>query len=207
MLIVGRRARSSLLLLFVSLCVAGAEFAQEPDAALENLVTNGQVTLRGQTRPYIVRHLPASSFPDLPEAVATELKQRGCLIPQTYQAHQPENVVHASFQRAGSSDWAVLCSVKGTVSLLIFFDSTGKASVLDTAPETQRLQNHESNGVLGFNWGIDVASPQVVHDAQIGLTPRPPRLDHDALADSIVDHKTIYRYHANGSWSLLDLPD
>jgi hypothetical protein len=203
MLIAARRLRYSFALLLVSLGTA----AQEPEAALSALVTTGEVTQRGQTRQYIVRHLPPSSFPDLPEAVAADLNQRGCLIPQTYQAHQPENVVHASFQRAGSSDWAVLCSVKGNVWLLVFFDGTGKPSVLANAPETQRLQNHESNGVLGFNWGIDIASPQAVHDAQIGLTPRPPRLDHDALTDSIVDHKTIYRYYANGSWSRLDMPD
>jgi hypothetical protein len=198
----GSRMRYSLVLLLVSL--GGA--AQEPEAELKNLVTTGQVTLRGQTRQYIVRHLPPSSFPDLPEAVAGELNQRGCLIPQTYQAHQPENAVHGSFQRAGSSDWAVLCSVKGKVSLLVFPDSTAKASVLATAPETQRLQVHESNGVLGFNWGIDAASPQAIHDAQIGLRPRPPRPDHDAIADSEVDHTTIYHYFSNGSWSLVDLP-
>jgi hypothetical protein len=190
-------------MLLVSLCSA----AQEPEDALKSLVTTGEVTVRGQSRQYIVRHLPPSSFPDLPDPVASELNQRGCLIPQTYQAHQPENAVHGSFQRAGSSDWAVLCSVKGTVSLLVFFDSSAKPSVLATSLETQRLQVHESTGVLGFNWGIDVASPQAIHDAQNGLTPRPERLDHDALADSVVDRKIIYRYFANNAWLVLDMPD
>jgi hypothetical protein len=206
MLMARRRTRYSFVLLLVSL-FAATEFAQEPETALKDLVTTGEVTFRGQTLQYIVRHLPPSSFPDLPDPVAAELNQRGCLIPQTYQAHQPENAARGSFQRAGSSDWAVLCSVKGTVSLLVFFDGTATPSVLATAPETQRLQIHKSNGALGFNWGVDAASPQAIHDAQIGLRPRPPRLDHDALADSIVDQKTIYRYFANGSWSLLDMPD
>ncbi len=198
-----RRSRSILPILFVCFCAA----AQEPEAVLKALVTTGEVTLRGQTRQYIVRHLPPSSFPDLPDAVANELNQRGCLIPQTYQAHQPENAVHGSFQRARSQDWAVLCSVKGTVSLLVFFDGSAKPLVLASAHETQRLQVHESNGVLGFDWGIDVASPQAIHDAQNGLTPRPSRPDHDALVDSVVDRKTIYRYFANNAWSALDMPD
>jgi hypothetical protein len=198
-----RRSRSILPMLLVSFCVA----AQEPEAALKALVTTGEVTLRGQARQYIVRHLPPSSFPDLPDAVADELSQRGCLIPQTYQAHQPENAVHGSFQRAGSLDWAVLCSVKGTVTLLVFFDGSAKPSVLASAHETQRLQVHESNGVLGFDWGIGTASPQAIHDAQNGLSPRPPRPDHDALVDSVVDRKTIYRYFANGSWAQLEMPD
>jgi hypothetical protein len=192
-----------LLMLLVSLCAA----AQEPEPALKALVTRGEVMLRGQKRQFVVRHLPPSSFPNLPDGVANELSQRGCLIPQTYQAHQPENAVHGSFQRAGSSDWAVLCSVSGAVSLLVFFDGSETPSVLATAAETERLQAHESGGVLGFNWGIDAASPQTIHDAQIGLSPRPERIDHDALADSIVDHKTIYHYFADHAWSVLDMPD
>ena len=77
----------------------------------------------GHPTPYLIRHLPVSSFPDLPPAVQEQLDRRGCLIPQTYEAHQPENVVHASLERPGSSDWAVLCSAQGTVSLLVFFGS------------------------------------------------------------------------------------
>lgn len=198
-----RRSRSILLMLLVSLCVA----AQEPESILKALVSTGEVTLRGQKRQYIVRHLPPSSFPDLPDAVANELNQRGCLIPQTYQAHQPENAVRGSFQRSGSSDWAVLCSVKGSVSLLVFFDGSARPSVLATSTEIERLQVHESTGVLGFNWGIDAASPQAIHDAQNGLSPRPERIDHDALADSVVDRKTVYHYFADNAWSLLDMPD
>ncbi len=198
-----RRSRSILPMLLVFLHAA----AQEPESALRSLVTTGEVTMHGQTRRYIVRHLPPSSFPDLPDPVANELNQRGCLIPQTYQAHRPENAVHGSFQRAGSSDWAVLCSVKGTASLLVFFDSSVKPSVLATFQETQRLQVHESDGILGFNWGIDVTSPQGIHDAQNGLSSRPAPVDHDALADSVVDRKTAYRYFANNTWSLLDMPD
>ena len=59
--------------------------------------------------------------------------------------------------------------------------------MLASAPETERLQAHGSADVLGFNWGIDPASPEQVHEAQLGMRIRPPRLDHDALADTLVD--------------------
>ena len=63
------------------------------------------------------------------------------MIPQTYEAHRPENVIHASLQRAGSSDWAVLCAAKGTVSLLVFFGSEPAAPMeLASAQETERLR-------------------------------------------------------------------
>ena len=61
--------------------------------------------------------------------------------------------------------------------------------VLASAAETDRLQAHGATNVLGFNWGIDPASPEVIHDAQFGMKHPPPRLDHDALADSVIDRQ------------------
>ena len=178
---------------------------------LSELNESGAIAVDGRAVPYLIRHLPIDSFPDLPAAIQAELNRRGCLIPQTYEAHRPENVVHASLEGPGSSDWAVLCSVNGTVSLLIFFTGAGQRPsdplVLASAPETERLQAHGTGGVLGFNWGIDQASPQQVHDAQAGLVPRPPWIDHDALADSVVDHRTVYHFYVKNAWTLLDMPN
>ena len=95
-----------------------------------------------------------SSFPELPPEIAAQLDQRGCMIPQTYQAHRPENVIHASLERAGSSDWAVLCSSGGTVQLLVFFGSSPKEpSVLVKEPETARMETHDQVGPAGFRLG------------------------------------------------------
>jgi hypothetical protein len=168
---------------------------------------SGQTLLDGHSTPYLIRHLPVSSFPDLPPEVQAVLNQRGCLIPQTYEAHHPENVIRARFERPGSLDWAVLCSAEGTVSLLVFFTSApAKPILLASAPETQRLQAHGSTGVLGFNWGIDPASPNQVHQAQAGLEHHPPWLDHDALADSVLDRRPIYHFYVNNAWTLLEMP-
>jgi hypothetical protein len=173
---------------------------------------SGQVMVEGHTTPFVIHHLPISSFPQLPSSIVESLNRRGCTIPQTYEAHHPENVVHASFAQAGSSDWAVLCSVKGAVSLLVFFDGdTGHAemqpTVLASSPETERLQTHDASGVLGFNWGIDPATPQRVHEAQSGMKHRPTQVDHDALADSTIERRTIYHFYANSNWSLLETAD
>jgi hypothetical protein len=197
------------------LCVCGSATAQQQQLAPPQLTESGRVVVAGRSTPYLIRRLPVSSFPELPSGIEEVLNRRGCAIPQSYAAHHPENVIHASLAHAGSSDWAVLCSVDGTVSLLVFFDgafaqssgqSPGKPVVLASAPETQRLQPHDSSGVLGFNWGIDPASPQQVHDAQIGLEHPPGRLDHDALADSVVEHRTIYHFYAKNAWNVLEMP-
>ena len=188
-------------------CFCTPVFAQPQQPPPAQLVETGQIVVAGHSTPYLIRHLPVSSFPDLPAAVVELLNRRGCVIPQTYEAHRPENVVHASLERAGSSDWAVLCLAQGTVSLLVFFDSSSSQPlVLASAPETERLQAHDSTGVLGFNWGIDPASPAQVHEAQSGLERRPPLVDHDALADSMADRRTIYHFYVKNAWTVLEMP-
>lgn len=178
------------------------------DSVSAALNTSGQVFVDGNFTPYLIRHLPVSSFPDLPAAIKEQLDLRGCLIPQTYEAHRPENVVHASLERQGSSDWAVLCSVQGTVSLLVFFDNSfARPAVLASAPETERLQAHDPSGVLGFNWGIDPASPEQIRTAQIGLLHRPALVDHDALADTLIDHRTVYHFYLKNAWIVLEMPE
>ena len=169
---------------------------------------SGQIDVADQSTPYRIRRLPVSSFPDLPAKLQDLLNQRGCLIPQTYEAHAPENVVHASLERQGSSDWAVLCSTQGSVSLLVYFSSApDHLHALASAAETQRLQAHDASGILGFNWGIDPASPERIHEAQTGLAPRPARLDHDALADTILDHRAVYHYFQKSAWTLVHVPE
>ena len=202
-----RRPRLPVPVLMPILLAASSSsaLAQATDPTL--LVTSGHIQQDGRSVPYEIRHLPVSSFPNLPLDVAGQLTDLGCLIPQTYEARRPENVVHASLQSPGSSDWAVLCSSQGTVRLMVFFGAvTGQPATLATVSETQRLQPRFGSQILGFNWGIDPATPDAIHQAQIGLTPRPPRIDHDALADSAIDKKTIYHFFRNGAWSLLDMP-
>ena len=175
-----------------------AVLGQKPDP----LVETGSVAVDGKMTPYLIRNLPVSSFPDLPPSVANSLTAMSCLIPQTYEAHRPENVIHASLERPGSDDWAVLCALRGKVSLLIFFGGSpaDKPIVLKTFVETDRLQAHDASGQLGFNWGIDPASPERVHDAQAAMAHRPPLLDHDCVSDTILDRRTVYRFYRNGAW-------
>jgi hypothetical protein len=191
--------------LFCACAFVPAQQQQPPPA---QLTQSGHILVAGHSTPYLIRHLPVSSFPELPAGVQELLNRRGFLIPQTYAAHHPENVIHASLEHAGSSDWAFLCSVEGRVSLLVFFSSAPTELVaLSSTPETQHLQAHDPTGVLGFNWGIDPASPAQIREAQTGMDPRPLRLDHDALADSIVEHRTVYHFYAKSVWTLVGMPD
>jgi hypothetical protein len=133
------------------------------------------------------------------------------MIPQTYEAHGPENVVRGSFERRGSADWTVLCSVKGTVSLLVFFaEQADEPAVLASVPETDRLGPSTFSGQkasLGFNWVIDAAAPERVHQAQMAMKNRPALLDHDAVAESAIDQWTVYYYFDGKNWRPLETRD
>jgi hypothetical protein len=199
---------------FIILLVSGALSATAQTGtksailASDPLTQTGKIEANGEISNYIIHYLPATSFPDLPRAIAGTVAAHGCLIPQTYEAHRPENVIRASLEHAGSEDWALLCSHEGTVALMVFFASSPEHPiVLASAPETERLQHHNSSQSFGFNWGIDRASPSQIHEAQIGLKRRPAAPDHDSLGDSIVDHKTIYHFYSKGKWTLVDLPE
>ena len=190
-------------------CPLGKGQNKEPDAGqAAHLTEKGEVTVEGRQVAYQIRHLPVSSFPELPPAVAEQLTKRGCLIPQTYQAHRPENVVRASLEQPGSTDWAILCATQGTVALLVFFGSDVEhPAILTTAAERERLQVHDLTGVMGFNWGIDPASPRQVRDAQAAMEHRPPLLDHDALAETVINQRTVYHFYAKNGWTTLKMPE
>jgi len=202
MLQAGRQSQIALLCLLAALTI----HAQLFDPA--SLDSSGQVVVNGRPTPYLIRHLPVRSFPQLPATVQSELNGRGCLIPQTYDAHGPENVVRASLERHGSVDWAVLCSAKGRVSLLVFFaDDAAQPVVLASAPETQRLGPTRQSGqiaMLGFDWAVDSATPERIHEAQIGMKNRPAMLDHEALAETVIDQGTVLHYFDGKAWRVVD---
>lgn len=184
-------------------------YAQNMDAPADaRMVERGNMVVNGKPAKYMIRRLPVSTFTNLPAAVAAELEKRGCMIPQSYQAHRAENVVHGSFEHAGTADWAVLCSAGGRVKLLVFFVSAvDKPLTLEEADEKKLLQIHDPSGVLGFAWDLDAATPEQVHEAQAGLLHRPAAPTHDAVELTWLDNEATYRLYDQGRWIELEMPD
>jgi hypothetical protein len=192
------------------LAVASARMSSQAPAgetAQDTFTERGNVTVSGREVPYLIHRLPVSSFPQLPQAIAGQLEDLGCMIPQTFEAHRPENVIHASLERSGTTDWAVLCSTEGIVKLMVFFQSAPMSpTVLAAAPETERMEAHDSSGVFGFAWGIDPASPRRVREAQTGRE-RTALLDHDSVADTFVEKSTVYHFFTKNGWKVVGAGD
>jgi hypothetical protein len=207
-----RSVRTTLAFAFVVFpllsCLPSVVAFAQGESTTRDLTVTGKVTIEGHEATYRIRNLPVSSFPDLPPAVAAVLDKRGCLIPQTFQAKRPENVIHASLERPGSADWAVLCYTHDArISLLVFFGSAPAESpaTVSTALWIIRLAPHGSAGEYGFSWGIDPATPKQIHDAQAAMAHRPPQPDHDAIADTVINGRTVYHIYQGGSWTKVEV--
>jgi hypothetical protein len=86
----------------------------------------------------IVR-LPPSAFPELPRNVVSELQRRGCTIPQEALSKKRNNVIKGQFARPGQVDWAVLRSIKGVSTILVFWNGSEKNSAA-IAPMEDRIE-------------------------------------------------------------------
>jgi len=149
--------------------------------------------------PYKIRLLPVSSFPQLPALVAKELDERGCMIPQTYAAGGPENVINGSFERPGSDDWAALCSVRGSTTLYVFFQSDISHPIA--------LRRQPDDKWLGVEWSFDYGSAWGILTVPARAMPRTDKMDHDGIEDAFVERSSVIHYYRHGHWTSLESDD
>jgi hypothetical protein len=164
----------------------------------------GEQVVRGHTgdQSYAFRMLPPESFPALPAPIRGDLEKRRCLIPQTYEARSPENVIHGAFHEKGSSDWAVLCSQNGRSMLLVFWDSSaGKPAELAAQLDTETADPHNQTSELGYARGIDAASPASITEI-LANKPNGP-FDHDGIKDAHIEKSSVIHYFKSGTWMTL----
>jgi hypothetical protein len=150
----------------------------------------------------IVR-LPPSAFPMLPKAIVGELQRRGCTVPQEAFSNSktPSNVVSGHFARPGQIDWAVLCSIKGTSSILVFWSGSPKnPSELARADDKGYLQGLGGDEI-GFSRGIaPVNSSFILERYRAYGGPKPPAMDHQGINDAFLGKASGVHYFFNGTW-------
>ena len=175
--------------------------AQEPNQAARSTeqIETGRVRLpSGAEVVYRIRLLPLTSFPAMPPAVSAQLNERNCMVPQTYEARAPENVVHASLERKGSDDWAVLCSANGSTTLYVFFQSKLSAPIALRRQRDTEWLGSEVVGAYGSAWGIARRGPSQLRAAKRGS------FDHDGIDDAFVEKSSTTHYFEDGNWMVLD---
>jgi hypothetical protein len=197
-----RRLAAGLLAGLLAGPVAAAQTASANSAARERVESGHVRSDDGALETYRIRLLPVESFPALPEAVANWLRQRGCMIPQTFEAQEPENVIHGAFRAPDSDDWAVLCSVGGTTTLYAFLAGHFSAPApLRSQPDILWLGHEPGSSLYGSAWGISTRSAEDLHNTtQI----RPGFLiDHDAIEDADLERSLTLHYLQAETWQTL----
>jgi hypothetical protein len=156
----------------------------------------------------IKRH-PPSAFRTLPAAIQADLTRRGCTIPQPFTAKAPENVISGAFTRRGQVDWAVLCSINGDSSVLVFrAGSTRNVMSMESAPDSRFLQVVDGNNGVGFSRAIRRANGRHIlrHYRDHG-GPKPPPLDHDGIEHYFIEKASSILYWYRGEWLTLQGSD
>jgi hypothetical protein len=152
----------------------------------------------------IIRSSP-SAFPQLPAGVTRELEARRCAIPQAASVNKLHNVIRGEFAKKGQFDWAVVCSVGGVSTILVFWNGSA-TSVAELARSADRnfLQGITSTE-LGYSRGIGAVGRDVIlrRSIAVGVTA-PPVVEHQGIEDTFMEKASITYYFCEGKW--LQLP-
>ena len=213
------RLRSSIpafAIVAASLCLAGCPSVPEtnsPPQPPSRMDPQRGGILRPDARPPMldqrrfdeaaaaIRRLPIDSFPQLPEAVAGVLREKGCLVPQPEPEGPGVNVISGEFFAAGQAGWAVLCSTNGQSVILVFRDESG-ASPEELAPADDRgfLQG-VGNGVIAYSRQISTVDRQyIVRHYRAYGGPKPPPIRHAGIDDAFLEKASVVHYWYEDTW-------
>jgi hypothetical protein len=148
----------------------------------------------------IVRLSP-TAFPKLPKNLLMELQRRGCTIPQPPMAASRQNVIEGEFAKPGQTDWAVLCSVRGGSSVLIFWNgSPTRSAEIARMRDIDRLQSW-GNGRMVYSRAITPVDGAYITEHYTAYGgPKPPPMDHQGIDDAFVGKASEVLYLYRGTW-------
>jgi hypothetical protein len=148
----------------------------------------------------IVR-LPPSAFPELPRNVIKELQRRGCSIPQEAFSKKLNNVIKGQFARPGELDWAVLCSIKGVSTILVFWNGSEKNPAAIAPFEDRIFLQGITDEKIGYSREITpVGKDFIVLHARASAEPTPPLINHQGLDDAFIEKASSTWYFYDHNW-------
>lgn len=155
-----------------------------------------------------IRYLPPESFADMPAAIAGELTERGCTVPQAHGTGEPHNVIRGQFTGEGQDDWAVLCSTGGISTILVFWSGNPeRVDEIGTAEDNAFMQT-VAPGTVGFSRYISaVDQTHMLRQAQRYRPEQNIVLNHWGIDDAFVEKASVIHYYHEGAWVMLQGAD
>ncbi|QEE27093.1 hypothetical protein FTW19_03140 [Terriglobus albidus] len=146
-------------------------------------------------------YLSPSAFRELPAGVSADLKQRGCLIPQSGDNGKPNNVIRGEFARPGQMDLAVLCSVRGVSSILVYRKGENRAPAsLATRADRNYLETDFQGRQIFVRAIQPVGQDFILEHYRAYGGPKPPAIDHQGIEDEFLEKASIVWYFERGRW-------
>lgn len=130
-----------------------------------------------------------------------ELQGRGCTIPQTPYTKKPHNVIRGDFAKPGQTDWAVLCSVKGVSTILVFWNGSERNPAEIAPMEDRNFLQGISTDEIGYSRGISpVGKDFIMRHYEAYGGPKPPPIDHQGIDDAFIEKASVMWYFFGGKW-------
>jgi len=151
-----------------------------------------------------MRYLRPTDFPDLPPAISQDLKRLGCRIPQSAIIKKPHNVISGHFAAKDQTDWAVLCSIGGYSTILIYWNNGAtRPAHLARFMDLNYIQNL-GPGLNGYSRALGIANRQFIlsHYRYFG-GPKPPPIHHEGIDDMFLEKASVVHYFYKGRWRVL----
>ncbi len=176
---------------WLTVLLAGSGLAQTPPDLQRTFEAAERQILR----------LSPSAFPQLPKKVLADLKRRGCLIPQVPSAGEPHNIIKGEFSKPGQTDWAILCSIGGVSSILVFWNgSTANPAQIAKMKDIDRLQDSGADGITYGRAIAPVDRAYILQHHQAYGGTNPPPLDHKGINDAFAEKGSVVLYFYRGKW-------
>jgi hypothetical protein len=148
----------------------------------------------------IVR-LEPKEFTNLPKEIISDLEKRGCTIPQSSMPVEKQNVIKGEFRQKGQADWAVLCSIDKSSTVLVYWnESTDKVAEILKQPDDDFSQK-PGDPKVEFSIMINVAGAAEIDRYYRAFGgSKPPPINHQAIEYGYVEKASMIHYFDGKKW-------
>lgn len=113
----------------------------------------------------------------------------------------PHNVIKGEFAKPGQTDWAVLCSVRGTSSILVYWNgSAADPTQLAPVQDSDRLQSWTENKMVYSRKIATVDRAFIMEHYRTYGGETPPPIDHHGVDDAFYGKASEVHYLHQGKW-------
>lgn len=147
-----------------------------------------------------MRRLAPSSFPTLPAEVQGDLRARGCTIPQVGTDLVPHNAVRGHFRSAATFDWAVLCSVRGVSTIIVYWGGRpDEYSLLARSYDADWLQMI-GPASIAYGRSVRLAEAAALKRGAEAAGLSDAAITHDGIADGFAEKGAAVYYLLEDRW-------